>query len=40
MDFNEAVDEVKSNAPNLTQIITKVSESRWRKKEASSVPLL
>jgi hypothetical protein len=39
MDFNEAVDEVKSNAPNLTQIITKASESRWRKKEPSSVPL-
>lgn len=41
MDFNEAVDEVRSNAPNLTQIVAIASESRWgrRKKEPSSVPL-
>jgi hypothetical protein len=41
MDFNEAVDEVRSNAPNLTQIVTIASESRWgrREKEPSSVPL-
>jgi hypothetical protein len=41
MDFNEAVYEVKSNAPNLTQIVTVASESRWRhrKKDPSSVPL-
>jgi hypothetical protein len=41
MDFNEAVYEVKANAPNLTQIVTTASESRWghRKKEPSSVPL-
>jgi hypothetical protein len=41
MDFNEAVYEVKSNTPNLTQIVTIASESGWGhcKKEPSSVPL-
>jgi len=28
-DFSEAVDEVKSSAPNLTQLITIASERRW-----------
>jgi hypothetical protein len=39
IDFSEAVDEVKSNAPNLTQLITIASERRWDrplKKEPSS----
>ena len=33
MDFNEAVDEVKSNSPNQKQIITIASESHWHRKE-------
>jgi hypothetical protein len=44
IDFSEAVDEVKTNAPSLTQIITIASERRWNyrptKKEPSSFPLV
>ena len=43
IDFSEAVEEVKTNAPNLTQIITIASERRWNyrptKKEPNSSPL-
>jgi hypothetical protein len=43
IDFREAVDEVKANAPNLTQLITIASERRWgyrrSKKEPDSSPL-
>jgi hypothetical protein len=43
IDFSEAADEVKTNAPNLTQLITIASERRWdyrpSKKEPNSCPL-
>ena len=43
IDFSETVEEIKINAPNLTQITTIASEHRWNryrpsKKEPSSSP--